>query len=76
MKKNAATKVDLRSEYDFTHSRSNKYSRLFANGTNVVLIDEDLSKLFPNSKTVNQALRAIVSIFQISKRSQKRRRVK
>lgn len=38
-----------------------KYSERYNHGTNVVLIDPDLHKLFPDSKSVNQALRDYVN---------------
>jgi hypothetical protein len=34
-----------------------KYAKSYREGTNVVLIDPDLHKLFPNSEAVNRALR-------------------
>jgi hypothetical protein len=38
-----------------------KYAKRYREGTNVVLIDPDLHKLFPNSEAVNRALREYVS---------------
>lgn len=38
-----------------------KYVKSYRAGTNVVLIDPDLHKLFPNSEAVNRALRDYVS---------------
>jgi len=34
-----------------------KYAKRYREGTNVVLIDPDLHKLFPDSEAVNRALR-------------------
>ena len=34
-----------------------KYARRFKEGSNVVVIDPDLSDAFPNSEAVNEALR-------------------
>ena len=34
-----------------------KYARRFKDGSNVVVIDPDLSDAFPNSEAVNEALR-------------------
>ncbi len=38
-----------------------KYVKSYREGTNVVLIDSDLHKLFPNSEAVNRALRDYVA---------------
>lgn len=50
----------LRSEYPADLIRSGergKYAKQYREGTNIVLIDPDLHKLFPDSETVNRALR-------------------
>ena len=38
-----------------------KYVKAYREGTNVVLIDPDLHKLFPDSEAVNRALREYVA---------------
>lgn len=38
-----------------------KYAKRYREGTNLVLIDSDLHKLFPDSEAVNRALREYVS---------------
>jgi len=38
-----------------------KYSKRYREGTNVVLIDPELHKLFPDSDAVNRALREYAS---------------
>lgn len=66
MKKKVVTKTDdweMRKEYDLSNSRPNKYAKKYAEGTNIVVIEPDLVKLFPNSESVNTALRALASIF-------------
>ena len=50
----------LRPEYNPDLIKSGvrgKYTSRYREGTNVVLIDPDLHKLFPNSEAVNRALR-------------------
>jgi hypothetical protein len=37
-----------------------KYYKQYQKGTNVVVIDPDLSEVFPNAKSVNDALREIL----------------
>lgn len=55
---------ELRPEYSPELIRSGvrgKYAARYRNeGTNVVLIDPDLHKLFPDSESVNRALRKYV----------------
>ena len=51
---------DLHSEYPAELIRSGirgKYAKRFKEGSNVVVIDPDLSDAFPNSEAVNEALR-------------------
>ncbi len=50
----------LRTEYPAELIQSGergKYARRYREGTNIVLIDADLHKLFPDSESVNHALR-------------------
>ncbi len=54
----------LREEYTEELIKSGergKYARRYREGTNVVLIDPDLHKLFPDSEAVNRALREYLS---------------
>jgi len=54
----------LRDEYSEDLIRSGvrgKYTNRYREGTNIVLIDPDLHKLFPDSEAVNRALREYVS---------------
>lgn len=51
-------------EYDFSNGRRNKYAARYAEGTNMVLLDPDVAKDFPDSKAVNEALRALSAIIR------------
>jgi hypothetical protein len=56
---------ELRAEYklsDFKSKgvRGKYYKRIMEEGTNVVLLDADVQKAFPNSESVNEALRSIL----------------
>ena len=42
-----------------------KYASRYREGTNIVLIDPDLHKLFPISENVNQALRKFAEEHQL-----------
>lgn len=57
-----AGKDDLRPEYDFTKLKKavrGKYYKQAMTGTNLVLVDPDLAKVFPDSASVNRALRVL-----------------
>ena len=50
------------SEYDFSAARRGKYARRYAKGTNLVVLAPDVAKVFPDSQSVNEALRALARI--------------
>lgn len=52
----------MRAEYDFRGGVRGKYARRYAHGTNVVLLDPDVAKVFPDAASVNRALRTLVEI--------------
>jgi hypothetical protein len=52
---------DLLPEYDFSKGVRGKYAKRYAGGTNVVLLDADLLKAFPDSDSVNRALRSLIA---------------
>ena len=57
-------KDTLRDEYPEELIKSGvrgKYAKSYREGTNVVLIDPDLQKIFPDSDAVNRALREYLS---------------
>jgi len=49
-------------EYAFSQGVRGKYHKRFKEGSNVAVIDAELAKIFPDSKSVNQALRSLVTI--------------
>ena len=53
---------EMRAEYDFSGGVRGKYVNRYRRGTNVVLLDPELAEAFPDSKSVNDALRALVAI--------------
>lgn len=55
---------EMREEYDFSKGVRGKYAKRFAEGKNIVVLDSDVADLFPDSKTVNDALRTLVRIAQ------------
>ena len=61
MKKASSRKApsEMLDEYDFSGGVRGKYATRFAEGSNVVVLDPDLAKVFPDSRAVNAALRVI-----------------
>ena len=53
---------DLRPEYDFSQGIRGKHYQAFRKGTNIVLLDEDVAKVFKDSKSVNRALRLLLEL--------------
>ena len=54
---------ELRPEYNFDYSkavRGKYYRRLLKEGSNVVVLEADVAKAFPNSDAVNDALRSLL----------------
>ncbi len=60
--KQAKKSEEMRPEYDFSLGVKGKYAKKFAEGSNIVVLDPDVSKLFPDSKTVNDALRVLAKV--------------
>ena len=61
-------KDTLRDEYPEDLIKSGvrgKFAKRYREGTNVVLIDPDLHKIFPDSEAVNRALRAYAASKQL-----------
>jgi hypothetical protein len=72
MKKGIRKHEDMRSHYDFSGGVRGKYARRYAEGTNVVMLDPDVARLFPNGQAVNETLRAVAEIVHIQERRQHR----
>ena len=63
-KKNAA---EIQPHYDFSPSVRGKYARRYAQGTNVVMLDPDVARAFPNAERVNSSLRALAQLIRKQK---------
>ncbi len=66
MKKSSAKSADngLRAEYDFSRGVRGKYFRRYRRGANVVVLEPDVAKIFPNADSVNDSLRALANIIR------------
>lgn len=55
--------AQMRAEYDFDYSkavRGKYHKRLLKEGSNVVVLDRNIAKSFPDSASVNKALRSVL----------------
>ena len=59
-----AAASQMRDEYDFSRGVRGKYARRYAQGTNVVVLEADVAKVFQNSQAVNDSLRALAGIMR------------
>ena len=64
--------MEMRDEYDFSEGVRGKYAGRYAEGTNVIILDPELTDLFPDSKSVNEALKYLARLVrQTRKRTTK-----
>ena len=54
----------MRKEYDFSKGVKGKYAAKYKAGTNIVMLDPDVAKVFKTPRSVNQALRSLTQIFK------------
>ncbi|WP_089724784.1 hypothetical protein [Candidatus Thiosymbion oneisti] len=62
------TEDDLRPEYDLDalgKGIQGKYYERYREGSNVVVIEPDLAREFPNAQAVNNALRKLLELQQV-----------
>jgi len=62
---------DLRPEYkrsDFDEIVRGKYARRISKATNVIVLDPEVAKAFPNDKAVNDTLRSLLDLAKTSSR--------
>ena len=55
---------DILPEYDFSKARRNPYATRNRKGTNLIVLDPDVAEDFPDSQSVNEALRALSAIIK------------
>lgn len=59
---------DMLEEYDFSKGMRGKYAKRYAEGANVIVIEPDVAKYFPDHDSVNQALRSLSEIIKKQKK--------
>jgi len=68
-KRDDLPEVDMLDEYDFSGGVRGKYSERYAEGNNVVVLSPDVAKVFPNSESVNRALRKLIELSDLTKKA-------
>ncbi|MBL0686998.1 MAG: hypothetical protein JJV95_03035 [Sulfurospirillum sp.] len=53
---------DMLDEYDFSNGIRGKYSQQYSEGINIIKLDSDVQKIFPDAKSVNNALRTLINL--------------
>ena len=53
---------DMLDEYDFSDGVQGKYARRYYADKNLIRLDDDVVEMFPDAKSVNEALRALGKI--------------
>ncbi|MCC6498637.1 MAG: hypothetical protein IT313_00070 [Anaerolineales bacterium] len=69
MKKKTKLNDELRPEYDMKSLLKGgvrgKYAARYRAGTNLVLLEPDVAKAFPNDNAVNEALKLVIKLKQV-----------
>ena len=58
----AAEEPEMLAEYDFRGEERGRYAARYAQGTNLVALSPDVAAVFPDSESVNEALRNLVKL--------------
>lgn len=53
---------DMLSEYNFSSGIRGKYTKRYAKGANIVVLSPDVSRVFRDSISVNEALRSLMKV--------------
>jgi len=74
VKKNraVAARTSIDPEYDFSRGQRGEYAGRYAGGSNVVVLDPSVAKIFLDSASVNDALRGLVRIADCSRKAHPR----
>lgn len=57
----------MQPHYDLAGGVRGKYARRYAQGTDVVVLEPDVARAFPNAEVVNSSLRALAQIIRKQK---------
>ena len=73
MKKKTEIADELRPEYDMKSLLKGgvrgKYAARYRAGTNLVLLEPEVGKAFPNEKAVNEALKLVIKLKKVQEKA-------
>ena len=73
MKKKTEIADELRPEYDMKSLLKGgvrgKYAARYRAGTNLVLLEPEVAKAFPNEKAVNEALKLVIKLKKVQEKA-------
>ena len=55
-------KDEMLEEYDLSNGIRGKYIQAYKEGVNIIKLDSDVMKFFPDAKSVNEALRTLINL--------------
>lgn len=64
-KKNENSEDEMQPEYDLSKLKGKvrgKYVKRYREGTNLVLLESDVQEAFPDTESVNEALRMLIKV--------------
>ena len=59
-----STHEEMLEEYDFSNGIRGKYAKAYAEGVNIVKLDRDVMDFFPDTRSVNEALRTLIHLMK------------
>jgi hypothetical protein len=59
---------EMLDEYDFSQGEKGKYFKKYKEGSNVVVLDPDVAKVFRDRRVVNESLRALAKIIKLKEK--------
>ena len=65
---------EMPAEIDFSGGECGRYAKRFAEGTNLVMLEPDVAEVFPDSESVNAALRVVLRASVKARQQRKSRR--
>jgi hypothetical protein len=64
MKKLREKNNEMLPEYDFSQGVRGRYAQRYGRRTNMVVLEPDVAKAFPNAEAVNSSLRSLAEIIR------------
>ncbi|MEA3552853.1 MAG: hypothetical protein U9R39_00470 [Campylobacterota bacterium] len=55
-------KNEMLDEYDFSNGIRGKYTEQYNDGVNIIKLDKDVRKIFPDAQSVNNTLRTLINL--------------